>query len=127
MKSRVILPLFALCAMFALTADAKAGLLDRMLGGESRPREPILLPPIGVATRRSTEVLAIDDAEVVSAVRYIREHVHLPLNVADVIRQVPMGRPAYLHITSSVARMRLLGGDYHYSPPDMSRTFVHFN
>ena len=33
MKSRIILPLFALCAMFALTADAKAGLLDRMLGG----------------------------------------------------------------------------------------------
>ena len=69
-----------------------AALLERMLAGEKPPREPILLPPTGVATRRSTEVLAIDDVEVVAAVRFIREHAHLPLRVADVLRQVPSGR-----------------------------------
>jgi LacI family transcriptional regulator len=69
-----------------------AALLERLLGGEPPPREPLLLPPIGVATRRSSEVLALDDADVVAAVRFIREHAHLPLRVADVLRQVPVGR-----------------------------------
>jgi LacI family transcriptional regulator len=69
-----------------------AALLDRLLSGGKPPREPILLSPIGVATRRSTEVLAIDDPDVVAAVRYIREHAHLPLRVSDVLRQVPSGR-----------------------------------
>jgi LacI family transcriptional regulator len=69
-----------------------AALLDRLLAGEKPPREPILLPPTGVATRRSSEVLAIDDKEVVTAVRFIREHAHLPLRVADVLPQVSVGR-----------------------------------
>jgi LacI family transcriptional regulator len=69
-----------------------AALLERLLGGEKPPREPLLLPPIGVATRRSSEVLAIDDPEVVAAVRFIREHTHQPLRVADVLRAVPVGR-----------------------------------
>jgi LacI family transcriptional regulator len=69
-----------------------AALLERLLGGEKPPREPILLPPTGVATRRSTEVLAIDDPELVAAVRYIREHAHLPLRVTDVLQEVTIGR-----------------------------------
>jgi len=69
-----------------------AALLERLFSGEKPPREPILLPPTGVATRRSTEVLAIDDPDVVAAVRYIREHSHLPLRVADVLSRVPVGR-----------------------------------
>lgn len=69
-----------------------AALLDRLLAGGKRPRTQILLPPLGVATRRSTEVLAIDDREVVKAVRFIREHVHLPLRVTDVAREVAVGR-----------------------------------
>jgi LacI family transcriptional regulator len=69
-----------------------AALLDRMIAGEKPPGRPILLPPTGVATRRSTEVLAVDDKEVVAAVRFIREHAHLPLRVDDVLQQVPTGR-----------------------------------
>lgn len=69
-----------------------AMLLDQLLAGEKPPRAPILLPPSGVATRRSSEVLAIDDAEVVAAVRYIREHAHRPLRVAEVLRRVALGR-----------------------------------
>jgi LacI family transcriptional regulator len=69
-----------------------AALLDRLLAGEKPPAEPTLLPPTGVATRRSTEVLAIADREVVAAVRFIREHAHLPLRVRDVCRQIAVGR-----------------------------------
>jgi LacI family transcriptional regulator len=69
-----------------------AALLDRLLGGDRAPRDPVLLSPPGVATRRSTEVLAIDDQEVVAAVRFIREHAHLPLRVADIVEHVPIAR-----------------------------------
>jgi LacI family transcriptional regulator len=69
-----------------------AALLERMLSGERPPAEPILLPPPGVVTRRSTEVLAIDDPHVTAAVRFIREHAHLSVQVADVFDQVPVGR-----------------------------------
>lgn len=69
-----------------------AALLDRLLSGEKPPQEPILLPPLGVVVRRSTDVLAIDDPDVVQAIRFIREHAHLPLQVADVLKEVPVGR-----------------------------------
>lgn len=69
-----------------------AALLDRLLEGKKPPAEPVLIPPTGVATRRSTEVLAIENREVIAAVRYIREFAHLPLRVTDVIRQVSVGR-----------------------------------
>ncbi|MCC7334321.1 MAG: DNA-binding transcriptional regulator [Pirellulaceae bacterium] len=69
-----------------------ASLLDRLLAGEKPPDAPILIPPSGIATRRSTEVLAIDDVEVIAAVRFIREHAHLPIDVSDVLREVALGR-----------------------------------
>jgi LacI family transcriptional regulator, galactose operon repressor len=69
-----------------------AALLDRLLSGEKPAAEPVLIPPTGVATRRSTEILAIEDEEVVAAVRFIRENAHLPLRVADVLKEIPVGR-----------------------------------
>ncbi|MGH9162489.1 MAG: XylR family transcriptional regulator, partial [Vicinamibacteraceae bacterium] len=54
---------------------AAAHLLDEMMAGRDRGRrqwsKPILIPPVGVATRRSTEVAAIEDAVVARAARLI--------------------------------------------------------
>lgn len=69
-----------------------AALLDRLLTGAPRPSGPTLLPPLGVATRRSTEALAIADRDVVKAVRFIREHPHLPVSITEVAREVAVGR-----------------------------------
>jgi LacI family transcriptional regulator len=69
-----------------------AALLDRLLAGEKPPPQPILLPPTGVSTRRSTELLAVEDRDVVTAVRFIREHAYQPLRVGDVLREVAVGR-----------------------------------
>ncbi|MEX0713101.1 MAG: DNA-binding transcriptional regulator [Pirellulales bacterium] len=67
-------------------------LLERLLAGEKPPCEPVLLPPAGINARRSSEVLAIEDEDVVAAVRFIREHAHRPVRVADVLEHVPLGR-----------------------------------
>lgn len=69
-----------------------ATLLDRMMSGEKVAPEPHLIPPLGVAARQSTDVLAIDDREIVRAVQFIRAHACEGINVADVLKAVRMSR-----------------------------------
>src|SRR5204863_7291491 len=51
-----------------------AALLDRLMNRQSPPREPLLVPPLAVSTRQSTDILAIDDPDVARAIHYIRRH-----------------------------------------------------
>jgi LacI family transcriptional regulator len=69
-----------------------AALLDRLLAGGPAPEQPLLLPPLGVVTRQSSDILAISNPDVVAALRFIRAHSHQPLRVTDVLREVPVGR-----------------------------------
>jgi LacI family transcriptional regulator len=71
-----------------------AELLDALLRGERLERDEWLLPPLGIATRQSTDALAIDDELVVAAVRFIREHACEGIKVADVVRGLGTGRRA---------------------------------
>lgn len=65
-----------------------AALLMRLIRGEKAAREPVLLGlPRGLVRRQSTDVLAVDDAEVVKALRYIREFACEGIRVSDVISQ----------------------------------------
>ena len=74
------------------TGYEAAALLDRRIRGEHVEPEAHLIPPLGVATRQSTDVLAIDDPEVALAVRFIREHACEGINVRSVLRAVPLPR-----------------------------------
>ena len=69
-----------------------AKLLDRMIRSGHRPRRPLFLPPVGIVTRQSTDVLAIDDAELVAALRLIREESCEGLSVSDVVRKLSVSR-----------------------------------
>jgi len=69
-----------------------AALLDRMMSGAPPPAEPIYVEPAGVATRASTDIMAIDDAAVVEALRYLRDHCCERINVDNVVREVPLSR-----------------------------------
>ncbi|HEX6985155.1 MAG TPA: DNA-binding transcriptional regulator, partial [Planctomycetaceae bacterium] len=72
-----------------------ARLLDRLMAGREVPAEPVLVPPLGVATRQSTDVLAIEDRDIAQAVRFIREHACDGITVGDVLRIVPLSRRAF--------------------------------
>jgi len=72
-----------------------ASLLDRMIAGEKVAAQTILLEPIGVATRQSTDVVALTDARISKAVRFIREHACEGITVEDVLRAVPMSRTVF--------------------------------
>jgi LacI family transcriptional regulator len=70
------------CARIGFEA---AALLARLLRGRSAPRGTIFLEPCGIVTRRSTDVLAIEDAEIAEAVRLIRSQACSGLNVSDLL------------------------------------------
>ncbi len=74
------------------TGFEAAALLDRMMRGEQVDAAPILVAPQGIQTRQSTDILAIEDADVAAALRYLRENALQGINVADVVRQAPLSR-----------------------------------
>ncbi len=75
-----------------LVGYTAAEILDRMMAGELAKADQTLVAPLGVVTRQSTDVLAIDDPEVGAAVRYIREHACEGATVEYVLAHVPVSR-----------------------------------
>lgn len=69
-----------------------ARLLERLMEGRHVDESAIRLPPSGIATRQSTDVLATDDTDVAKIVRYVREHANVPLSVDEVLQMTPVGR-----------------------------------
>jgi LacI family transcriptional regulator len=71
-----------------------AKMLERLMDGETLAPEErqVRLPPLGVVQRQSTSILALDDPNLVDAVRFIREHACDPCTVTDILDEVPVGR-----------------------------------
>ncbi|HRE08260.1 MAG TPA: DNA-binding transcriptional regulator [Opitutaceae bacterium] len=72
-----------------------AARLDRLMRGERVHPLELRIPPVGIRRRQSTDVLAIDDALIVKAVRYIREHACDPILVDDVVRMAALSRRVF--------------------------------
>lgn len=69
-----------------------AALLDRLMRGEPPPTQPVLIEPIGVVPRRSTETLAVRDPEIARAARFIRDHFRERITVSDVAAHTFLSR-----------------------------------
>lgn len=69
-----------------------AAVLDRLMSRRKPPLVPKLFPPLRIITRHSTDMLALQDRELASAVQFIRNHAFEPLGVADILNQLPMSR-----------------------------------
>lgn len=67
--------------------------LDLLLRGERRilPK-PLLLAPLRVIVRQSSDLSAIPDADVARACGFIREQAHRRLSVSDVAKSARIGR-----------------------------------
>jgi LacI family transcriptional regulator len=74
------------------TGYEAAKLLDQMMQGKLPRQAMHLVPPSGVATRQSTDVLAIDDRNVALGVHFIRQHACEGIKVTDVLKAVPHSR-----------------------------------
>jgi LacI family transcriptional regulator len=113
-----------------------AQLLDRLMSGRKPRKTPITVLPAGVVVRQSTDVVAIDDADLAPAVRYIYNHLDSPFTIHDLVRELMVSRrwleyrfqerlgqsPHDYICTARVQRAKqLLAGPVILSPDDLSR------
>jgi LacI family transcriptional regulator len=68
-----------------------ARLLDQLMSGEAPPPRPIVVAPRDVVTRGSSDVVTADP-DLVTAVRFIREHANEPITAEDVARVALLSR-----------------------------------
>lgn len=62
------------------------------MAGRKAPKGPLLLPPAGIVTRRSSEVFAVDDPAVAAALRAIQAGSGRPMTVALLQKEIPVSR-----------------------------------
>jgi LacI family transcriptional regulator len=74
-----------------------AQLLDRLMDGGPPPDEPILVPPKGVVTRQSTNILAVPHVPVARAVRFIWENYQKPIQISDIVAAAGISRRGIEH------------------------------
>ena len=69
-----------------------AALLEKLIDSGKPPAAPIRVAPAGVHERGSTDLYACDDADVIAALRFIRDHADEPISVSDVAKAVIVTR-----------------------------------
>lgn len=85
-------PLSSVTPDMQLTGWEAADLLSRSMKGEKIEPAVHRIPPLGIATRQSTDVTAVEDPHVAKAARFIRERACQGIGVTDVVAAVPLGR-----------------------------------
>ena len=61
-----------------------AALLEHLMKGKKPPTSPILIAPIGIQTRRSTDTVAIEDPLIARAMRYIQQNACSCIGVEEI-------------------------------------------
>jgi len=69
-----------------------AELLDRLMHGQLPPSEPIRIPPAGLITRKSSDLLAVNHPGVARCLCYLWQNCHKPIGVDDLARVAAMSR-----------------------------------
>lgn len=71
-----------------------ANLLETMMSGRAVAASAVLLAPLGVATRRSTDTVAVDDPDVERAARFILTNACAGIQVSDAVATTQLTRRA---------------------------------
>lgn len=69
-----------------------ASVLDQLMAGKSVSPRVTLVESVGVHLRQSTDITAIDDPDVVSALQMIRRYACDGLKVEEILEEVPLSR-----------------------------------
>lgn len=74
-----------------------AKLLAKLMRGRAKPGKPEvhLIPPVGIATRRSTDVTAINDPLIANAARFIREQACRGVTVEELLSEFKTSRSVF--------------------------------
>ncbi|MDR1964330.1 MAG: DNA-binding transcriptional regulator [Planctomycetaceae bacterium] len=71
---------------------AAAERLSRKMNGETVPKPPVLIPPVGVIARQSTDVVALPDKEIIIAIRFLRENAARNISVDQIAEAAGISR-----------------------------------
>jgi LacI family transcriptional regulator len=86
-------PLSSIALNFKKAGYNAAKLLDKLISGqETMQGQCIEIQPTHIETRGSTDVFAIDDSDIVQAMRYIRENSNKPLQVNEIATHACMSK-----------------------------------
>ena len=85
-------PLSSISLSLEKSGYEAAKLLDQLMSKKLETSHNIRIIPTHVTTRRSTDILAIDDIEVAAAVRFIKNNIKKNLCVSDVVDNVALSR-----------------------------------
>ncbi|QHI69149.1 AraC family transcriptional regulator [Tichowtungia aerotolerans] len=69
-----------------------AALLDRLLEKTAEKEVKHFLPPAGMVSRQSTDVMQVSDATVAKALSFIQDHIQEPIKVEDLLKHVYISR-----------------------------------
>ena len=72
-----------------------AEMLDQLMRGKPPPSSPVLVRPLRVLTRLSTDTLAVDDVSLIKAMKFIQENSGHPIRVEEVARAAGLSRRAF--------------------------------
>ena len=94
-------PLLCECCLPQLSAiavateqigETAAELLHLLMQGRPLPPTPVLVPPLGINARQSTDTLLVSNPALLQALGFIREHATEPIQVEDILKAVPVAR-----------------------------------
>jgi LacI family transcriptional regulator len=85
-------PMSSVAVNFERAGYEAAGLLSSLMQGHPRPPERIVVRSTHVVPRRSTDVMAVEDASLARALRFIRDHGRENISVADAARAAGLSR-----------------------------------
>lgn len=71
-----------------------ARLMDQMITGRINETYDVLVMPIQVITRQSTDIASANDKYIAKALKFIHQNIDNRINVDDVLKQVPLSRRA---------------------------------
>ena len=80
-------------ALNAETAGYRAAAqLDEMMSGRARKPERIVVEALGVVTRRSSEIIAVEDEDIAAALKFIYREQGRGISVDDVVQRAAVSR-----------------------------------
>ena len=85
-----------------------AELLDRMMRRPLRKPRRLVVEPLHVVARRSTDIMALEDQDVAGALRFIHHHAGQPIRIDDVVNHLQLSRR-----TLEIRFQRALGRTVH--------------
>lgn len=71
-----------------------AQMMDRLIRVKGTRIQDIIVEPMQVITRQSTDIYAANDQYIAMALKFIHQHIHANIHVADVLKHLPLSRRA---------------------------------